>query len=59
MANNLGIIEKGKVGQFLCKHKNSEWYQKREPFFNLSGDTHYKVCADCGKQVDKRFVRHD
>jgi len=59
LTNNLGITEKGKIGQFFCKHKNANWFQKKERFFNLSGDKHYKVCTDCGKTVDARFVRHD
>lgn len=59
LTNSLEIIEKGKIGQFFCKHKNANWYEKKEPFQTLSGDMHYKVCSDCGKQVDERFIRHD
>lgn len=59
MANDLGITEKGKVGQFFCKHKYTNWYAKKAPYLVLSGDRHYKICVDCGKELDTRFVEHD
>lgn len=55
----MDITRKGKIGQFFCRHKNTEWFLKKEPFANLSGDRQYKVCKDCGKQMDTKFVRHD
>ena len=53
------ITKKGKIGQFFCRHKNTRWYEKNGPFFALNGDRHYKICNDCGKQVDEKFIRHD
>jgi len=59
MANDVVITEKSKIGQFFCKHKNVNWYAKKEPFQTLSGDRQYKICMDCGKRLDERFIRHD
>lgn len=42
---------KGKIGQFFCKHKNTGWYTKSHKFKSLQGDTQYKVCKDCGKEL--------
>lgn len=53
------VVKKGKIGQFFCRHKNTGWFLKSEPFFNLNGDRHYKICKDCGKQLGKQFIRHD
>lgn len=53
------ITRKGRLAQFFCRHKNTEWYQKQEPFFSLNGDRHYKFCNDCGKKIDEMFIRHD
>lgn len=36
-----------------------EWFRKQEPYFNLSGETQYKVCTKCGKKLDERFVRSE
>lgn len=49
----------GRLRRFFCSHKNADWYSKKELFSNLSGDTVYKVCKDCGKQIDEKFIRHD
>ena len=46
---------KQKIMQFFCKHKYN-WYRQQTPFFNLSGETQYKVCEKCGKVADTRFV---
>lgn len=59
MTNDDWINKKGKIGQFFCKHKNSNWYVKNEPFQTLSGERQYKYCLDCGKQLDERFVGHN
>lgn len=54
-----GIVKKGKIGQFLCRHKNTGWYHKESVFCSLNGDTHYKVCIDCGKKIDEQFISND
>lgn len=54
-----GIMAKGKVGQFFCKHKKAQWYQKDGPFYTLSGDTKIKLCRDCGKELERFFKRYD
>lgn len=46
---------KPKILQLFCKHKYG-WYRPQTSFFNLSGETQYKVCEKCGKVADKRFV---
>lgn len=53
------INQKGKLGQFFCRHHNQEWLKKIEKYHNLSGDTHYLICKDCGKELDTRFISHD
>lgn len=46
---------KPKILQLFCRHDYG-WYRAETTFFNLSGDTHYKVCKKCGKVDGKRFV---
>lgn len=41
--------------QLFCKH-DYNWYRAQTMYFNLSGETQYKVCAKCGKLGDTRFV---
>lgn len=57
--NELPYIKKGKIGQFFCRHKETNWFTKQEPFLTLSGDRQYRVCMHCSKQLDERFIRHD
>lgn len=53
-----GIMVKGKIGQFFCKHKNVGWYREDgQPFLALSGYAKYKICKDCGKEIDSYFER--
>ena len=48
---------KSKFLQLFCKHEY-DWYRPQTAFFNLSGETQYKVCKKCGKIAEKRFVRN-
>lgn len=60
MANNLGITEKGKIGQFFCKHIHKEWYVKKESGFqSISGERRYLICKDCGKEVRTFFAEYE
>ena len=59
VVKSLAITNKSKIGQFFCRHKESQWCQKSQLFFNLSGDRVYLICLDCGKQIDSKFVKHD
>lgn len=43
------------IAQLFCRH-HSEWFRRQEPYFNLSGETQYKVCTKCGKKLDERFI---
>ena len=45
------------IAQLFCRH-HGEWFRRQEPYFNLSGETQYKVCTKCGKKLDERFVRN-
>ena len=46
---------KSKLLQLFCRHKYG-WYKPQTLFFNLSGETQYKVCEKCGKVGGKVFV---
>lgn len=46
---------KPKILQLFCKHDYG-WYRAETKFFNLSGETQYKVCKKCGKVGGKRFM---
>ena len=61
MVNELGINVKSKIGQWLCKHKNTKWFREKEdgPYLVISGYSERKVCMDCGKHLDKTFTRYD
>ena len=43
------------IAQIFCRH-HGEWFIRQEPYFNLSGETQYKVCTKCGKKLDERFI---
>ena len=43
------------IAQLFCRH-HGEWFRRQEPYFNLSGETQYKVCTKCGKKLDERFI---
>lgn len=43
------------IAQLFCRH-HGEWFRRQEPFYNLSGETQYKVCTKCGKKLDERFI---
>lgn len=38
------------IAQLFCRH-HGEWFRRQEPYFNLSGETQYKVCTKCGKET--------
>lgn len=38
------------IAQLFCRH-HGEWFRRQEPYFNLSGETQYKVCTKCGKKL--------
>lgn len=60
MANNLGITEKGKIGQFFCKHRNNEWFVEQEGMFaSLVGEKRVNVCKDCGKFLGKYIAEYE
>ena len=48
---------KPKFLQIFCKHKYN-WFRLQTKYFNLSGETQYKICEKCGKIAKKRFVRN-
>lgn len=58
MSDASKIKTKGIIGQFFCRHKNTDWYLKQEKFHALNGRRQYKVCNDCGKIVDSIFMPH-
>lgn len=43
------------ITQLFCRH-HGEWFRRQEPYFNLSGETQYKICTKCGKKLDERFI---
>ena len=43
------------ITQLFCRH-HGEWFRRQEPYFNLNGETQYKVCTKCGKKLDERFI---
>jgi RNA polymerase-binding transcription factor DksA len=53
------IPRKSKLKQFFCRHKNTGWYQKDSNLLIISGETHYHVCHDCGKEIDRRFLAYE
>lgn len=44
------------IAQLFCRH-HGEWFRRQEPYFNLSGETQYKVCTKCGKKLDEDSFR--
>lgn len=44
------------IAQLFCRH-HGEWFKRQEPYFNLSGETQYKVCTKCRKKLDERLFR--
>lgn len=38
------------------QHTDGDHKILEEPYFNLSGETQYKVCTKCGKKLDERFI---
>lgn len=60
MANKLGITKKGKIGQFFCKHKHTEWFTKQTTGFQtISGDIRFNICKDCGKEISRYFAEYE
>lgn len=51
------IKEKLKI--LFCKHDSCSWYTKSRQFYNLSGETQYKICDNCGKEISTIFVKYD
>lgn len=43
------------IARLFCKH-DPQYYRKIEPYFNLSGETQYRICSKCGKRMGERFV---
>lgn len=35
------------------------WFRKKQMFFNLRGETQYKICTKCGKVLNAVFVSND
>lgn len=56
---NVFVPARNNCRTFFCRHKNTEWMKKVEKFQNLSGETRYLVCQDCGKVIDTMFVKHE
>lgn len=48
-----------KLRQFFCRHKNTGWYGKKSMFMMIGGETHYKICNDCGKELGTRFLEYE
>lgn len=54
-AISAGLKPKPWIAQLFCRH-HGEWFRRQEPYYNLSGETQYKVCTKCGKKLDERFI---
>jgi hypothetical protein len=52
------INKKPKLLQLFCKHEGA-WFRKKQMFFNLRGETQYKICTKCGKVLNAVFVSND
>ena len=50
---------KAKLKRLLCRHDHCSWYTKNQQFHNLSGETRYLICEDCGKETLEIFVEYD
>ncbi len=61
MLDNPNIIKiKGKIGQLLCRHKNTQWFVKESRDFQpISGEIRVHVCKDCGKEVSRYFAQYE
>lgn len=46
---------KPRILQLFCTH-TYEWYKPQSKFYNLTVETHYKICEKCGKVKDKMFI---
>lgn len=47
--DDAGINKKTFIGQFLCKHENTQWFGERTLW--LGGQDNYEICTDCGKTL--------
>lgn len=50
---------KAKLKRLMCRHNISSWYTKSQQFYNLSGETQYLICDECGKEISTIFVKYD
>lgn len=59
MKEKADVINKPKtlIKRLFCKHEY-RYYRKKEPYFNLSGETQYEICCKCGKRNGSRFVKN-
>ena len=44
------------IAQIFCRH-HGEWFIRQEPYFNLSGETQYKVCTKCERNWMRDLLR--
>lgn len=56
--SEVGIIKKGRIAQYFCKHKNKQEFVARGLLVNIQGDRIMEVCKDCGKTTGERFQYH-
>jgi len=59
-AKEIGINLKGKIGQWLCKHDNKQYFvQQGGSFHNIQGERHHLYCLDCGKHISSYFAKYE
>lgn len=59
MKENKDVINNPKsfIKRLFCKHE-PQYYRKQSLYYNLSGETQYRICSKCGKRIGSRFVRN-
>ncbi len=55
----MSITKKEKLGQLLCRHKNTGWYVEKSRFQSLKGEKQYKVCEGCGKILGEKLLEYE
>lgn len=57
MINKQDVIHHPKniLARLICDH-DPQYYRKIDKFYNLSGDTYYRICNKCGKRMGEIFV---
>ena len=50
---------RNKIKQLFCRHKKSSWYTKDTMFQSLKGEHQYRICDECGKELDQIFLEYE